>query len=517
MSSKAVTIALLLMVILSACANVQMSEVTPPVIDTDTPNYPTPSPTLRVLTFNTGALLIFDTPSPAPTFSPSPTVTVTPTLDYAALGLPSPTPTPTFDYEYLAAKYLTPFTPWPTKTGLPSLTPTANIPNMLSSVVIRRVSPQPPPLKKINYEAGIQDDNEWMPAYVQTVTDLMNYTDGDKSLYIQYIEAWVPTVLKYSANDWFLEDDYDDDGQLEWLVSVPVRFVPDEFVRCGFHVSHFGYCPRFFFIFEKINGAYYPKHIFEQWYFNEARVALVEDMNNDGVKEIVFRADPCGAAVCSTDLAIGKWNGHDWEWHGHIGNDHAEVTFIDIDGNGTVEIKVAYPTYAASRYNSPYSRREVVDIYGWKNNRYEIVDQIYPPTDSVFELIFDINRVLEYRNAELAMKYAIPVVASLDESCDRMKTYIGTQAMLAYALQEDSNGMKSTLAKLETYCSQPNNAYTHAARILWLSYEETRDPIRACQAMERFLSSEYTRENGRWIETLFIDDRLTNRPSCPRE
>jgi len=35
--------------------------------------------------------------------------------------------------------------------------------------------------------------------------------------------------------------------------------------------------------------------------------------------------------------------------------------------------------------------------------------------------------------------------------------------------------------------------------------------------MERFLWSEYNRENDRWKETLFIDDFPAHRPSCPRE
>lgn len=352
--------------------------------------------------------------------------------------------------------------------------------------------------------------------YIQAITDLMNYVDGNQELYIQYIETWVPTALNFSSDDWFLEDDYDNDGQIEWLVSIPVRFAPDGVDRCGFYLSPFGYCPRLVFIFEKIGGMYYPKYIFRNMYY-EARVTLVADLNNDNLKEIVFRADPCGAAVCSTYLSIGNWNGQNWEWHGHISNDHAEVEFVDIDSNGTIEIKVAYPTYAASRYNPPYSRRDVIDIYGWKNNRYEIIDQIYPPTDSVFEIIFDIASVLEYKNAELALEYAQPVMDNLDESCDRMKTYVGIQTMLAYAFKDDSVAMESSLAKLEKYCDHPRNAYLHAAKILWLAYEKTNDPISACQAMEQFLMSEYSRENSRWTETLFVDHIPTHWPSCPEK
>ena len=171
-----------------------------------------------------------------------------------------------------------------------------------------------------------------------------------------------------------------------------------------------------------------------------------------------------------------------------------------------------------SKYNSPYPFREdLVDVYGWQNERFELADQIYPPTGSTFATIFDIAHALEYKNAELAFKRINPVMESLDQSCDRMRTYIGIQAMLAYAIQGDSNEMKSTLAKLEEYCDHPRNAYVPAAKILWLAYEKSHDPISACQAMERFLWSEYNIENSRWTETFFVDGRSTNRPSCPRE
>jgi len=249
MKNKIITIALLAVFVLGACTEAQPSQLPPTLI-------PSPTAALHAIPFvtyppfNTPLTPVFTYVSP----TSSPTVTATPTLDYAALGLPSPTATPTFDFEKLSEYYLTPFTPWPTRTGIPSLTPTANIPNMLASVAIRKTPPQPPPIKEVNYNAGPQNDSEWMPAYIQTVTDLMNYADGNQKLYLQYIESWVPTVLKYSPDDWFLEEDFDNDGQAEWLVSIPIRFAPDGIERCGFWVSHYGYCPRFFFIFEKIEN-----------------------------------------------------------------------------------------------------------------------------------------------------------------------------------------------------------------------------------------------------------------------
>lgn len=503
-----VTIILLVTFFLGACAGVQPSSLPPTIFPAQTPTSSlTPLPTFQVITSSpfTPVTSIYISPTP-----PS-TTTATPTLDYAALGLPSPTSTPTFDYEGLSSFYLTPFTPPPTPTGIPSSTPTANISNILSSVSIRKVFPQPPMVRKAYNNSHLQDYGEWVSSFIQSATDLMNYVNGDKELYLQYITNWVPNALTYSPDDWFLENDFDNDGQLDWLVSFPTQNPDDGLFHCGDMVRT--YCARYFFLFEKMGSAYYPIKALST---AEERVVLVKDLNNNHLLDIVFQADTCGSA-CSTYLHIVEWSGNNGKNYG-MSAERSQVTFEDLDNDGTTEISLKYSTGAASWYNSPYPFREdLVDVYGWQNGRYELVDQIYPPTESTFATIFDIAHALEYKNAELAFRRINPVVDNLDQSCDRMKTYVGIQAMLAYAIQGDANSMKSTLAKLEKYCDFPRNAYVPAAKILWLAYEKSHDPISACQAMERFLWKEYNRENGRFEETFFVDWRTTNRPSCPRE
>ncbi len=391
---------------------------------------------------------------------------------------------------------------------------------MPSDVVIRRVLPQPPLARKVYDNLQSQGYTEWMLSFVQSTTDLMNYVDGDKEFYLQYIVGWVPNALKYSSDDWFLENDFDNDGQSEWLVSFPIKFMPDDSFgsfHCATVVSWS--CSRIFFIFEKMGSAYSPVYVMYNSYganLGAEKVVFVKDLDGDHLQDIVFQADICGTA-CSTYLRIGEWDGDKWS-ENWVSSEIAKVAFADLDGNGAIEISLKHSTGAASKYNFPYPfRKDLIDVYGWQNGRYELVDQIYPPTESVFATIFDVADALDYKNAELAFRRINPVIETLDQSCDRMKTYVGIQTMLAYGFQNDANGMKSTLARLETYCDFPRNAYLPAAKILWLAYEKSHDPIDACQAMEQFLLKEYTRENGRFQETFFVDWYPTNRPSCPRE
>lgn len=462
-----------------------------------------PSPPLPTLAFISTMSDGF-TPTYPPYQSPTPTNTSTPTStpDYAALGIPSPTPTPTFEYDKLSSFYLTPFTPWPTLTGQPTLLPTPNIEELLSKAIVRKVMPQSHLLSYFN-----------LSDYIQLATDLMNYFDGNKEEYLQYINSLSPVTLKFSS-DWYFENDFDNDSQSEWLISLPIHLDENGDVSCGNVMPYF--CPRYFFLFEKQGDSYYPVVVSSMAVGMGEKVVNIQDLNQNDFLDIVFQADICGSA-CSTYINIAEWDGTKWSKFG-ISSELAKVIFEDLDGNGTIEISLKYSTGAASKYNSPYPFREnMIDVYGWKNNRYELIDQIYPTTGSIFATIFDIAHALEYKNAELAFKRINPVMESLDQSCDRMKTYVGIQAMFAYAIQGDANSMKSTLVKLEKYCDFPRNAYVPAAKILWLAYEESRDPISACQAMQRFLWKEYSRESGRFEETLFIDWRTTNVPSCPRE
>jgi len=296
-------IILLFTFLLYACGNASTTTELPPTPLTITTF--TPLPTLAFISTMPDGI----TPTYPPYHSPTPTDTSTPTStpDYAALGIPSPTPTPTFEYNKLSSFYLTPFTPWPTQTGISSLTPTANIPNMLSNVVIRKVPPNPPLARKVYDDFHSQDYGEWISSFSQSATDLMNYADGDKKTYLQYIEGRVPKALTYSPNDWFLENDYDNDGESEWLVSFPTQNPNDGLFHCGDMVHT--YCARYFFLFEKTGNAYYPIKTMST---AEEKIALVKDLNNNHMLDIVFQADPCGTA-CSTYLHIMEWDGNDWK------------------------------------------------------------------------------------------------------------------------------------------------------------------------------------------------------------
>lgn len=447
-------------------------------------------------------------PTDTPTFLPTPTQPVS-----TATAIPSFTPT--LDYVKLGSYYLTPFPTITPRTDIPTWTPTPNI-NPLSEVSARGLpdnwTPTPPPLVDFS-PAWI-----WAPAYIQAATDVMNFTNGDQKLFLQYVESWTPQDRPSMVGSaWLLKDDFDHDGQPEWLASIPVYFL-DRGTPC---------CSQVILFFEKIGNTYQPMHFDHYGYYdwisehNEiTKAVLVDDLNNDGFKEIVFRTVSCGTA-CTQYLSIGMWNGKKWTDYQRISTVQTydnQISFIDLDDNGTTEIIIDYSTQY--KLDSSYPMRRATDIYEWKNGQFVLVDELRQPSTNPYAIMRDVYSALAFGKIDEALRLAQPTLDNLDQTCSPMETYTGIEVMMAYAVQNDPNAMQSTLSKIAAGCNQPDNGFTPAANILWQAYQQVHDPVVACQAMKRFISDEDHRKFVTGIGFQFFDAGILiphNYNFCPIE
>lgn len=422
-------------------------------------NLPTASPSRYAL-----PTLSFGTPAP----------TLTSTLDYEELGLPSPTTTPTLNYVDLASHYLTPF---PTSTAAPPLwTATSPLDNPLLDVVARKL-PQnwaltPLPVWDSSYASPRNNETQ---AYLQATTDLMNFIDADQELYVQYVESWKPQD-RYSmiGDTWLLENDFDNDGQSEWLASIPVFF------------AHPDCCGQFLIIFEKVSNAYKPMHY--EWKFTHVditKVVLIDDLNNDGLLEIVLRNIGCGSA-CSQLLTVATWDGREWINRYIQSIPTSLISFVDRDYDGKTEIIIDYKTYY--KLDTLYPMREAIDVYGWKDGQLIILEESRQPTTDTYGIMRDIYSALSFGKIDQALDLAEPVIDGFEEKCEQKETYIGIEVMLAYGIKENPTAMQATLSKIMAYCNQSNSGFTHAANVLWQAYKQSHDTLLACQAMKRFIS-----------------------------
>lgn len=419
------------------------------------PNLPTASPSPYILPTLAG----FGTPVP----------TVTSTLDYEKLGLPSPTITPTLDYPQLASHYLTPF---PTSTAIiPPWTPTSTPENPLLGIVVKGAGkPAPPPL--FDY---LHSKNS-IHVYIQAVTDAINFTNAEPKLYVELIESWKPKE-RYSmiGGAWILKNDFDNDGQPEWLVSTPVFFNNEQLYCCG----------QLLVLFEKVGSMYQPMHY--DWKFEHGditKVVLVNDLNDDGYSEIVFRTVSCGTA-CGQLLTVATWDGKKWTNRFIQSVPTSLISFIDRNNDGKTEIIIDYKTIY--KLDSLYPQREAIDVYGWKGEQLVIVEEYRQPTTDTYGILRDVYSAISFGKIDEALDLAEPVINNFEQKCEQKETYIGIEAMFAHGIQNNRKALQSVFSKIMAHCNQPNNGFMHAANVFWQAYQKAHDPVLACEAMKRFI------------------------------
>ena len=432
-----------------------------------------------------------------------------PTLSPTNTYPPSLTPTVTLDYPALVEHdLLTPFTPYPTqryiasstKTNTPSPThniktpspqPTAtNIPDgsILRHITAKQLpanwTPTPPPLvdgavvkdKTLTHPVDEQIAN-WRVQYIQAATDLMNFTDADQESFLKYVDGWtVDTWSAHGYTTWFVENDFDHDGQPEWLVNIPL-YSSDPKAFC---------CSQLMIVFEKIDDVYHPVYYQAgggqnvDWHIME-----VADMNKDGNLEVVTSSQPklCDPSCDAiSTIKIGAWDGQHWRDYGTMSERmdfYGQILFMDVDDNGTVEM--------VSQSRRDNSARITDNVYGWQNGQFRLIQTWLQPVIDPYAIMPDMHAALMAGKAKEAIRLAEPVLQSLPLSCSEPRNYIVLQAIFAYALDHQPQAIQNTLNQMNKFCSrfEARLNMIPLGELFWSAYQKTQDAVSACQIMNR--------------------------------
>lgn len=520
-------------------------------------------------------------PTPQPPYFPAPKISLvaSPTFAPKASPLSQATPTspsvptaiPTQDYFTLALKYLTPLptttrqsTPVPTRPSTIQPTPTVN---HLAKITVRTVlsanEVSPPPLvSSQSYQSGQTEE-----AYIQAATDLMNLSQGSEEKYLEYVATWVPgTDPKSLGAVWVRRVDLDNDRQPEWLVTVPQRrpalqgavdspqnslaafrsapdvaqsnaqsnylrivnaagergvqstLVAQEWLGCETAVI----CDRLILLFEKRSNLFTPVHVFTSYsdsmWFNTPSLLHVDDMNKDGLPEVVLESKWCGASTCGSWFYVGSWDGHAWHNYGQFNQSFAEASFIDRDNDGTIEIVL----HSGGNGNAGFmAQRRHTIIYDWTGTEYAQVADI-PDNDSrPYFLLVDANTALIKKDAKTALQLATLALEKLgSESCLQMKydgalvAYAGIEYLLAQFLHGELPEIPLTVSVMQEKCGM-SNAYFTAIHILQQAYQYTRDPVKACEAMENYIANYPSPEQAELVPSFYSWERIKICPLKP--
>ncbi len=419
-------------------------------------------------------------------------------------------------------------TPTPTPTPLPTDTPREAL--AIGLLPSEPVTPPPAdwtPTRPAPFDVEKDTQAAWVREYIQTVTDLLNVNiTGDvqsrADAALTQLAAWMPADSSYEGplppNAWAVSRDLNGDGESEWLISVPARdqgcWVP--------------YCPAYLMIFEVREALFVPAAILIEdenvWDVSSPVLLMVDDLNGDGLLEMVVEQTSCGAHTCFTGIIIGQWDGQRWRSLAAdpVMQAYTTYTFTDQTGDGLLDIVMHGGMYGSVGAGL---QRAHTQIFAWRDGAYRLVEDTPDPDEHPYFQMLDANAALANEDWDTALGLALTVVNYPDiyedegwltpDAWARIVGYATLEAAFVYAQQGDVEAMRQAYSSLmlRSY-SAPNDPYPDAVWHALEVYEATNDPLAACIAAEEFIATRA--EDAAFFEWYgYGTERMTVDRICP--
>ena len=281
-----------------------------------------------------------------------------------------------------------------------------------------------------------------------TISELIRWAEGDMDIVLAHIKEFVlivdPDTSHYSKEPplWYNLTDFDGDEETELLLATPAfRINGGELMGfCGLSM-----CPGFMFIFEREDERYLPAYqfeSFEEYYeLDYPQLLIAEDINGDGITEIVISENWCGAHTCGTNLTIGVWDGEGWHNLGNVNNSYNETYIIDENQDGIKEFKSYGGTVGST--GGGLQRRQT-EIYEWLDGEYKLSKTIPDSSDHPYYLVLDAHTALTNNDYDVALNLVMQVINTpefprndytlIDDWAEnRIASFARIEAMLVYA------------------------------------------------------------------------------------
>ena len=419
-------------------------------------------------------------------------------------------------------------TPEPSLTLLPTTPPVTLTPTVTPTQPGNGLVPSGPinsppdgfqPTPPSPPDVGSAGHKDWVRDYVALVTDLLNSGRTPQDVLHTLIDWSTPRAGEEERSaGWFEATDLDGDRTAEYVFSLPVPERGCSDLGCPGYVVLFVYEEDLFKPAYVIRGN--PPHAIQM---QQPRLLQVEDLNADGLLEVLLRQRYCGAHTCTTELTIGRWDGSVWRdlAADPINQSYTDLSIEDRDGDGVLEFVMHGGTYGS--VGAGLQRPHTL-VFDWVNGSYRQVEDIPDPSDHPYYLMLDANTALENENWVRALNLAEQALAEPDfsdtmypvEDVDRRRivSYAAVEAMLVYAHREDVGAMQNVLDQARGYAFYQPNPYSEAAERLLSVYRDTRDIAAACVAMEEVITDQ-PEEAVFFQEYGYNTERLTADQICP--
>jgi len=303
----------------------------------------------------------------------------------------------------------------------------------------------------------------------------------------EYTEDGEEKIIK-----WMDRADLDNDGKENLIIGFSDPFM------AGGRLMITGF-PYFFAIFSEKETGYEKAFMFEGPLSSYYPMHFIRDVNNDNRLEVVVNFMGCGAHTCGRSIAAIQWDGQDWRNltpHILVGDadfDAIKIEWLDLTGDGMEEVRLYGGT--AGSVGAGMQRRRT-EIYAYREGQYQLIETKMDPAENIYHLMFDANEALKRNKPDEALVLVKKAFQDPDwgisfyiteEDQARIISYTAIQAMLIYFQQPtpDLDSVESLLEEIKHKYDKSDNPYIKAAQILYNTYIDTEDVIKACKAMEK--------------------------------
>lgn len=232
------------------------------------------------------------------------------------------------------------------------------------------------------------------------------------------------------------------------------------------------------------------------------RLLKAEDINSDGMADVVWLDSTCGASTCFDTLYVRSWDGNGWQdWtDGTITMAAAQIEIADVDeadsspaGSGA-ELTLSGGTYGSVGAGPQRDRTEVwASIDGAP---YTLLRESYGESACLYHLILDANQSfavdLDFEVAQTGFSKAIfekkyNACWTHENELDELRSFAFFRLAQIAAYTGESATAQTLVEQLaDSYPSQP---YAQVGRIWLDAYQASGDPVQACVLVTNFVTA----------------------------
>jgi LysM repeat protein len=222
-----------------------------------------------------------------------------------------------------------------------------------------------------------------------------------------------------------------------------------------------------------------------------------EDVNGDGLVDVIWQDTTCGASTCMDTLNVRTWDGDGWQdWtDGTITMAAAKIEIADANEAGSgAELTLSGGTYSSGRAGP---QRDRTEVWGSIDGApYTLLRESYGESTCLYHLILDANRAFAIdRDFELAeTHFSKAILEKKYNACwthtnelDELRSFAFFRLVQIAAYTGDSATAQTLFEQMaDRYPSQP---YAQVGRI-WLDvYLASEDPRLACVMITHFVTA----------------------------